>query len=76
MSSYLDEVLKSGKKILEDTKTPALPKKKGEKPKSLDAPIETDPHKVMIRRTISEKPKKSDLVDEFKKFITSAEAEL
>jgi hypothetical protein len=77
MSSYFDELQKSGKKILEDTKTPALIKKKATKPVgAMDAPTETDPHKVLIKRTISEKPKKSELVEDFKKFITAAEAEL
>lgn len=77
MSAYFDELQKSGRKILEDTKTPALIKKKGAKPiGALDAPTETDPHKVFIKRTISEKPKKAELVEDIKKFITAAEAQL
>ena len=76
MSAHLNDFLKSGKKILEDTKAPALPKKKGEKVKALgtEQPQETDPHKVLIRRTVQEKPKKKELIEEFQKFITAAEA--
>lgn len=77
-SQYLNEMLTAGKKILEDTKAPRRIVKKGETDKRLkaasDAPTDTDPHKVMIRRTIQEKPKKSDLIDEFKRFVDSAEA--
>lgn len=74
-SQYLNEMMSAGKKILEDTKAPRRIVKKGEKPKvASDAPTDTDPHKVMIKRTIQEKPKKSDLIDEFKRFIDSAEA--
>lgn len=78
MSGYLHDLLKTGRKILEDTKSPALPKKKGEKVKALglDEPKETDPFRVLAKRVIQEKPKKTELVDEFKKFITAAEAEL
>ena len=80
MSALLDEFLKSGKRILDDTKTPALPKKKGEKVKApqhtqQDPAASSDPHKVMIKRTIQEKPKKKDLIEEFQKFIDAAEAQ-
>tara|TARA_R110000822_G_scaffold204356_3_gene341092 strand:- start:407 stop:643 length:237 start_codon:yes stop_codon:yes gene_type:complete len=76
MSAHLEDFLKSGRKILDDTKTPALPKKKGEKVKTLgvEGPHETDPHKILIRRTIQEKPKKKELIEEFQKFITASEA--
>jgi len=46
------------------------------KPTKIDAPIDSDPHKVFTKRTIAEKPKKSDIIDEFKKFIKSAEEKL
>jgi len=75
MSALLDDFLKSGKRILDDTKTPALPKKKSEKAKLAEDPAaSSDPHKVMIKRTIQEKPKKKDLIEEFQKFIDAAEA--
>lgn len=74
-SQYLNELMSAGKKILEDTKAPRRIAKKGEKPKpATGEPTDNDPHKVMIRRTIQEKPKKTDLIDEFKRFIDSAEA--
>ena len=77
MSGYFNDLMTSGRKILEDTKTPKLIVKKGQKPIGpIDGPVESDPHKVMIRRTIQEKPKKADLIEEFKKFITAAEAQI
>lgn len=75
MSAYLQDMIKSGKKIITDTKVPAKMIEKGSKKKvsSMDTPVETNPHKMLIRRTIQEKPKKSELVEEFKKFIQAAE---
>ena len=76
MSSYLKDVLSSGRKILGDTKQ--LPvkdsKDKGKpKPSSIHNPPESDPHKVFIKRAISERPKKTEMIDEIKKFIKQAE---
>lgn len=71
MSSTFDEFVKSGKKLLQDTKTPA--QKKNTKAKSIGTPVDSDPHKVMIRRTIQEKPKKKELIEDFQKFITAEE---
>jgi hypothetical protein len=74
-SQYLTDVMNAGKKILEDTKAPRRMVKKGEKPKAAaQEPTDNDPHKNLIKRTIQEQPKKSTLVDEFKRFIDSAEA--
>lgn len=73
MSTAYDEMIKSGRKLLQDTKTPAPMKKKDTKTKSIDTPIDSDPHKVMIRRTIQELPKKKELIEEFQKFITAQE---
>lgn len=72
MSAYLDDVLKAGRRILTDTKTPKLIVKKEKA--TVGSPTETDPHKIFIRRTIQEKPKKAIVVEEIKRFITSAEA--
>ncbi len=72
MSAYLQDILKSGKKIITDTKVPAKMISK-KKTSPMDIPAETDPHKLLIRRTIEEKPKKSELIEEFKKFIQAAE---
>jgi len=49
-------------------------KKKDTKTKSIDTPIDSDPHKVMIRRTIQELPKKKELIEDFQKFITAQES--
>ena len=37
---------------------------------------ETDPHRRFVKRTIDARPKKSDLVEEFKTFIEKAEQAL
>lgn len=78
MSDYLSQLMKSGKKLLTDTKTPATKEKREQVAKSATstAPTETDPHKAFIKRTISEKPKKLEVVEEFKKFIKAEEAKL
>ena len=76
MSSYLKDVLSSGRKLLTDTKQlpPATPKgQEKPKPSSIHTPPETDPHKVFIRRAINERPKKTEMVEEMKKFIKQAE---
>lgn len=73
-SDYLKDVLASGRRILGDTKTPKLTKQT--KPSSLTNTPESDPHKVLIKRAIQEKPKKQDMVEEFKRFIKSAEEAL
>ena len=72
MSSYLKDVLSTGRKILGDTKQ--LPVKDS-KPKasSINNPPESDPHKIFIKRAINERPKKSEMVDDIKKFIKQAE---
>jgi len=76
MSAYLQDLLKSGRTILEDTKAPRKleMKKKNKSAPSPDTSTESDPHKILIRKTIQEQPKKSVLIDEFKRFIESAEA--
>lgn len=75
MSSYLDDLLKSGKRIISDTKTPAPVKQSKDKKAlgPLGKPEETNPHKILVRRTIQEKPKKSELIEEFAKFIKAEE---
>jgi len=77
MSAHLEDFLKSGKKILGDTKTPALPKKKVDKVSDVNklTPTDSDPHKVLVRRVIQEKPKKKELIEDFEKFIKAAEAD-
>lgn len=74
MSAYLQEFLKSGKTILDDTKTPRPVQKKKDKAVVPSEAECSDPHKLLIRKTIQEKPKKADLIEEFVKFIKQAEA--
>lgn len=71
MTDLLRDFLKSGKKLLDDTKAPKRMKKQPDL-----SEMETDPHRVFVKRTINEKPKPKDLVKELKRFIDAAEAEL
>ena len=74
MPDYLKDILSSGRVILGDTKTPKLAKKT--KPSSIQAPPESDPHKIFVKRMINDKPSKKDLVEEMKRFCKAAEDEL
>ena len=78
MSDYLSQVLKSGRTLLKDTKTPASKEKRETVAKSKTAPTpeDSDPHKVFIRKTISDKPKKLDVVESMMRFIKAEEAKL
>jgi hypothetical protein len=75
-NGYLSSVLKAGKKILIDTKAPATKEKRDKIAKNAQEPVESDPHKAFIKKTITEKPKKEDVVKELKRFIEEAEARL
>ncbi len=75
MSSYLNDMLKMGKKIIDDTKAPAI--KKGKKPiPAMDSMGETDPYRILVKRLIQDKPKKEEVVKEFKRFIKCKEDEM
>lgn len=78
MSDYLTQVLKSGKTVLKDTKTPATKEKREviAKSKTTPTPEDSDPHKVFIKKTISDKPKKLEVVESMKRFIKAEETKL
>ena len=72
MGNELKEFMKSGKVLITDTKTPRqLKPKEKAKPEEIG-----DPHRMFVRQTIQNKPKKSELVEEFKKFIKIEEDKL
>lgn len=75
-SDYLKEILSSGRAIVTDTKTPKLKKDEKPKPSSLTQHPESDPHKIFVKRMISEKPSKKELVEELHKFIKASEDQL
>ena len=81
MDSILKDFLKSGKVLLVDTKT-RTPKTMKESPKvkSIEKDLmmehELDPIKKMIHTVIREKPSKTRLVEEYKRFTEAAEAAL
>ena len=76
----IQALMASGKAILMDSKqrkaAPAAPgKTKQSKHTIAEAAgfIETDPHKLFIRKAIDEKPGREKMVEEIKKFIKAAE---
>jgi len=75
MDGTFREFLSSGRALITDTKTPKVKSESVKKAKTgFDtAPLEKDPHRVLIRRCVDDKIKKSDVIEEFKKFIEEAE---
>lgn len=77
MDNNFREFLASGKALVTDTKTPKVKSESVKAPKKgMDVQVSSDPHRVLIRRCIDDKIKKSDVIVEFKKFIDAAEAAL
>ena len=75
-SAYLKQLLASGKTLLADTKIPASKEKREKVAKNAQEPPDSDPHKAFVKRTITDKPSKEDVVKDFKRFIKEAEAKL
>ena len=75
-SSYLTQLLKSGRQILSDTKMPATKEKREKIVQNAQTPIESDPHRAFVKKTITEKPSKDDVVKELERFIKEAESKL
>ena len=75
-NQFLNQLFKSGKVILTDTKLPASKEKREKIVKNAQEPVESDPHKAFIKKTITDKPKKEDIVKSFKQFIQVAESKL
>lgn len=75
-SGYLKQVLASGRQILTDTKAVASKEKREKIVKNSTQPPESDPHKAFIKKTITEKPKKEDVVKDLKRFIEEVESKL
>ena len=78
MDGTYREFLSSGRALITDTKTVKVKSESVKKAKSgFDTPpADKDPHKTLIRRCIDDKIKKSDIIEEFKKFIEAAENEM
>ena len=74
MDNNFKEFLSSGRALITDTKTPKVKSESVKGPKKgTDVPVSSDPHRVLIKRMIEDKIKKSDVIEEFKKFIQEAE---
>ena len=78
MDGNFKDFMSSGRALITDTKTPKVKAVSVKAPKvGLEAPVECkDPHRMLIKRCIDDKIKKSEVIEEFKKFIDSAEAQL
>jgi len=78
MDGNFKEFMASGKGLITDTKTPKVKAQSVKASKvGLEAPVECkDPHRMLIKRCIDDRIKKSEVIEEFKKFIDSAEAQL
>jgi hypothetical protein len=76
MDGTFKEFLESGRKLLGDTKLPRQkPTAKAKDPAKMDE-HPGDSHQVFVKRTISELPKKSEIVEEIKKFVAVAEKDI
>jgi hypothetical protein len=76
MNDSLKELL-SKRNIITDTKLPkAQPTKKQITISESLSENNSDPYQNMIRRAIRDKPKKSELLEDFKKIIEMEEAKL
>jgi hypothetical protein len=75
MDGTYKDFLASGRSLITDTKTAKVKSESVKKAKTgFDTPpLEKDPHRVLIRRCVEDKIKKSDVVEELKKFIETAE---
>jgi len=75
MDSNLKSFLESGKHLIGDTKK--ILKKKQLAPEPLGTQqVELDPHRAFVKNAIQSKPKKAEIVEDFKKFIQLAEDDL
>ena len=77
MGDALKEFLKSGKNIITDTKLPKSQptKKQINLQESLSEPV-GDRHQVFVKRVIQQKPKKSEILEEFIKIAQEVEKDL
>lgn len=80
MGDYLKDILASGKIILSDTKTPKQFKQVSSKGKisnpAAGSALETDPHKVFVKRAIQEKLKKTEILKQIQKFCDEEDKKL
>ena len=79
MSSFVNDFLQSGRRLVVDTKQPKI--RKTERPKDPNTgkpalPVAQDAYQVFIKRCINDKPAKKEVVEDIKRFIEAAEAKL
>ena len=79
MSSFVNDFLQSGRRLVVDTKQPKITstvRPKDPKTGKPALPEGQDAYQVFIKRCINDKPAKKDVVEDIKRFIESAEAKL
>ena len=80
MDATLKNMLDAGKLLVRDTKIPGQKKQETKKvkapPLSVDAPVETDPHKKFVKSVIKDNLNKKEIVEFLHDFIKASEAEL
>ena len=72
MDGTFKQFMESGKKLIDNTTQPRVKETK-KQPKGKMDEDPGDSHSVFVKRTISELPKKSDVVEDLKKFVKAAE---
>ena len=81
MDANLKAFLESGRALVGDTKTPRKAPAKAEKVSKAQvmgtpAPEDNDPYRVFAKKVVSEKPKKKDMIEAFKRFIVMEEDDI
>jgi hypothetical protein len=76
MSSSIDDFIKSGRRLITDTKAVKVVT---ERPKVNGKPAQpsmTDAHERFVNRVIKDKPPVKEIIEDIKRFIQEAEAKL
>jgi len=81
MDATLKAFLESGRALVADTKTPRKLPPKDQKVSKAEvltgkAPDDSDPYRVFVKKTVTEKPKRKDVVEAFKRFIVAEEDDI
>ena len=76
MSAIIDDFIKSGRRLITDTKAS---QPKSERPKDKKGRVAEptgDAHDIFVRRCIKEKPSKKEVLEDIRAFIKEAEAKI
>ena len=76
MDETFKNLMASGKALIQNTKTAKTKSIEAPKKGFDTKPVDSNPHKTLIRRCKDEKISKRNVVEELKKMIDAAEADL